>query len=93
MVTRRKDHEIRAVLHASPDGLTARQVRGKVVLLGRDGFNRAVARMGDVYIDRWVYVRPGVRPSAVYCAVAVPADCPKPDKKFPCKNVTLKRTW
>lgn len=73
--------EVRALLRANPDGLTCAEIM--FMLQTQDNHVRdAVKAMPDVYIDRWVYPRTGPV-AAVWCAVAVPEDCPRPEGKKP----------
>lgn len=78
-------HEtLRRLLREHADGLTVRQ------LCANTGFNkmtvgRVLETMPDVYVDRYASACAGTRGqpfSAVYCAVHVPEDCPKPDPKI-----------
>jgi hypothetical protein len=73
-------HELRALLRANPDGLTVKQIcdiTGKQDSVTR----RALDGMADVYRDRWIVEPTGRRPIAVFVAVQVPEDCPRPDIK------------
>jgi hypothetical protein len=75
-------HQIRALLRANPDGLTVKQIcdiTGKKDSVTR----RALEGMTDVYRDRWIDrgTHRGGRPMAVFVAVQVPEDCPRPDIK------------
>jgi hypothetical protein len=66
---------IRAALDKEPDGMTANQL----VLAAQscpESIRKALARMGDVYIDRWV--KEGTQFCAVHCLAFVPEDCPHP---------------
>jgi hypothetical protein len=68
--------EIRALLLARPDGLTTRDL--VVATKASDkSVRHSLGSMPDVYIDRWEFPRQGPL-AAVYCAVEVPEDCPRP---------------
>lgn len=75
---------LRAVLLDHPDGLTAREAGGAVGV-ARVSAIQALQRMPDVYIDRYL-VRPSLPPTAVWVAVAIPPNCPKPAIKYPEKK-------
>ena len=68
-------NRIREALQKQEDGMTVGQltlaVRGSP-----EAIRKALSRMGDSYIDRWV--KEGWNFSAVHCLVAVPEDCPRP---------------
>lgn len=70
--------EVRALLLANPEGLTIRQI-----VVGTQSSDNNVRSsltcMPDVYIDRWEFPRQGPI-SAVYVAVPIPEDCPRPNR-------------
>lgn len=70
---------LRAVLLDHPDGLTAREA-GDAAGVVRVSAIQALQRMADVYIDRYLD-RPGLPPTAVWMAVPIPPNCPKPPIK------------
>lgn len=76
---RSRQTQIRALLRASPDGLTTGEIASRV-----DGsaasIHRTLQRMPDTYIDRWVRREDAqTRPlCAVWCAVVPPDNCPRP---------------
>jgi hypothetical protein len=75
-------HELRALLRANPDGLTVKQICD--ITKKQDSVTRrALDGMADVYRDRWLDRGPhrGGRSIAVFVAVQVPEDCPRPDVK------------
>ena len=41
-----------------------------------EAIRKALSRMGDSYIDRWI--KDGWNFAAVHCLVSVPEDCPRP---------------
>lgn len=74
--------DIRLALREEPDGLTAFQV-AQVTGLAADCVRQALANMPDVYIDRWEQPAKtkgykGKTWRAVYIAVTVPPNTPKP---------------
>ena len=76
---------IRAMLHANPDGIRAREIQDALPGISRaTTIMRTLHRMPDAYIDRW-YLGQGTRGQfeAVWCAVVKPKDCPYPtDRSF-----------
>ena len=76
---------IRAMLHANPDGIRAREIQDALPGISRaTTIMRTLHRMPDAYIDRW-HLGQGTRGQfeAVWCAVVPPADCPYPtDRSF-----------
>ena len=75
---------IRSVLKNNPDGLTAKQIYS-ITNINKESIRVALKNMPDVYVDRWLGARQGVREEAVWCVAEVPEDCPKPERKI--KNV------
>jgi hypothetical protein len=73
--------KLRATLRAHPDGLTARDA-GDAVGANRVCAIQALKCMPDVYIDRYM-TRPKLPPTAVWVAVPVPENCPRPRKAKP----------
>jgi len=75
---RKSNHAaIRALLHQNPDGLMVSEI-AKALGVKNDSIKVALRSMVDTYIDRWVRLR-GSPIAAVWCAVEVPTNCPKPD--------------
>ena len=75
---RKSNHAaIRALLHQNPDGLMVSEV-AKALGVKNDSIKVALRSMVDTYVDRWVKLRSAPM-AAVWCAVEVPANCPKPD--------------
>jgi len=66
---------IRATLNREPDGLTTFQLV-LAVHSCPESIRKALARMGDAYVDRWV--KEGTRYYQVHCLAFVPEDCPHP---------------
>lgn len=69
---------IRALLRKHDDGLNAMQI-ARHLNLSADSIRHALSKMPDTYIDRWEGPNYG-QYTAVWCAVEVPEDCPKPSK-------------
>ena len=69
---------IRAILRMFPDGLSVNEICAKTGISSRSVYPM-LKKMPDCYIDRW---KTGRRqpPMAIWCAVEVPEDCPKPRK-------------
>lgn len=68
--------EIRALLLRHPDGMTVSRLT--ILTKATDkSVRHSLGSMPDVYIDRWEFPRQGPL-AAVYCAVEVPEDCPRP---------------
>lgn len=74
---RSRHNAIRRVLREHPDGLTVKQLEAYT---GFDtgSLRQALKIMPDCYIDRWLMCKN--QWGAVWCAVVVPENCPKPDE-------------
>ncbi|MBU3577545.1 hypothetical protein [Polynucleobacter sp. UK-Kesae-W10] len=71
--------KIRALLRKFPEGMTLKEINH--VIQGKSlSIYRAIKRMPDVYCSHWVEPH-GEKAQAVYKAVHVPDDCPRPAKK------------
>ena len=70
---------LRMLLRANPDGLDVGTIAN---YLEREPSNvRARLKdMPDAYIDRWIK-QSGNPPTAIWCVVVPPENCPKPDIK------------
>ena len=67
---------LRQALRAAPDGLTASELMVELGLSTRTvQIYSSLKGMPDVYIDRWATPYN----AAVYVAVEVPANCPRPE--------------
>ena len=66
---------IRAALDKEPDGMTICNLT-LALKSNPESIRKALARMGDAYVDRWV--KEGRGYSGVYCLAFVPEDCPHP---------------
>ena len=72
--------DIRALLKQHEDGLTANEI-SELLKLNRDSVKNALNTMPDVYIDRWLEARQGLREQSVWCVANIPENCPKPNRK------------
>ena len=68
---------VRNTLRFNPDGLTLNEIARQSGVPYRY-VHRAVAKMPDVYIDRWQPPMGTSQYQAVWCAVEVPDNCPHP---------------
>jgi hypothetical protein len=70
---------LRTLLRDNPDGL---DVGTMANYLEREPGNirKILNTMPDAYIDRWVRAN-GNPPTAIWCVVVPPENCPKPDTK------------
>ena len=69
---------IRTALRANPEGLTTSQIARKTRLFPCD-IGKSCAAMPDVYIKEWIKKTQGaIRDSAVFVAVQVPQNAPRP---------------
>lgn len=76
----RLNHAIlREILRKYPDGLTAPEL-ARILDKPPADVRRSVNSMPDVYIDRWTAPKRG-QTAAVYVAVEVPENCPRPRSK------------
>jgi predicted Zn-ribbon and HTH transcriptional regulator len=76
----RLQERIRQVLREVPDGLTVNEIWAALDIpldTRSTEVYKALKRMPDVYIDRWTRYPT----AAVYVAVEVPANCPKPERQ------------
>jgi len=71
-----KQHQIRKLLWANPEGLTAKQIAD---MLDADvvSTHAQVKKMVDSYIIGWTEGRP----RALWAVVITPEDCPRPAKR------------
>lgn len=68
---------VRSTLRIHSDGLTLNEIAHFAGVPYRYA-HRAVAKMPDVYIDRWQPPRGASPYQAVWCSVPVPDNCPHP---------------
>jgi len=72
---------IRSLLkNGKNEGMSVNEIEAKT------GFNqvtlrKCLNRMPDAYIDRWFYPHGCGHPTAIWCVVDVPENCPKPNKR------------
>lgn len=73
--------QVRKILRDNPDGLTIKEIAEQ---MGRDikHLHVTLRAMPDTYIDRWIQTKPQAQWSAIWCAVEVPADCPRPERRW-----------
>jgi len=74
---------VRAALRANPDGATVRELADETCLT-TSAVAQILPGMPDTYVDRWQAITKGKGAgawAAVWCAVEVPADCPKPEPR------------
>lgn len=70
---------VREALRQAPDGKTLCEL-ARIVRKPHGNILQAIEKMPDVYIDRWAPAKSGRwKYAAVYVAVEVPEDAPKPD--------------
>lgn len=81
---------IRKLLRDNPDGLSTNEIKRALNL--PDSVRKSLSAMPDVYIDRWAFRKePGRvrgRMVAIWCAVEVPENCPRPTPKRRRKSMT-----
>ena len=70
---------IRDVLLAAEDGMTLKEIAGKLNV-DIEAIRASIRNVWGVYIDRWTHATRGQH-SAVYMCVAVPENAPKPRRK------------
>ncbi len=76
--------DIRALLRAHPDGLTAEQIHRELPhITSITTIRNCLERMPDAFIDRWTKTR-NCRGQylAIWCVVVPPANCPYPTDRF-----------
>lgn len=73
------------------NGHPAIQIDGGAKLIRRELWKEMHGEIG-VYIDRW-FARGPKRLSPVWCAVSVPANCPKPATKLPTRSQSRYRAF
>jgi hypothetical protein len=70
--------QLRKLLWAHPEGLTAKQV-ADILHDDINNIHRRLKQMVDTYILGWT--NGGSRPCALWAVVVTPKDCPRPPKK------------
>lgn len=71
---------IRALLRANSDGMDVGTI-ANTVNREPENVRRVLNTMPDAYIDRWARFGGVGRPSAIWCVVVPPANCPPPELK------------
>ena len=71
---------VRKLLRDNPDGMDVGTIANTV---DREPSNvrRMLETMPDAYIDRWTRFGGKGMPSAIWCVVIPPENCPRPDTK------------
>ena len=71
---------VRQLLRLNPDGMDVGTIAN---VLDREPNNirRVLSTMPDAYIDRWTHHGGTGMPSAIWCVVVPPENCPRPDAK------------
>jgi hypothetical protein len=73
-------YAVRQLLRDNPDGMDVGTISNR---LEREPSNirRLLGAMPDAYIDRWTRFGGAGMPSAIWCVVVPPENCPRPDAK------------
>lgn len=71
--------KLREMLKRHPDGLGVGEIASRLDI-PEPAVRASLKSMPDVYIDRWIPAR-NRGWAAIWCAVDVPEDCPKPEGK------------
>jgi len=73
-------HAVRKLLRDNPDGMDVGTIANTV---DREPSNvrRMLETMPDAYIDRWTRFGGKGMPSAIWCVVIPPENCPRPETK------------
>ena len=71
---------VRQLLRLHPDGMDVGTIAN---ILDREtgSIRRILNTMPDAYIDRWTHFGGTGMPSAIWCVVVPPENCPRPDAK------------
>jgi hypothetical protein len=73
----RRIAQVRALLHANPDGLTVAEILERIPSMYQAHLARILRAMPDSYIDRWVRGKTPGAHRAVWCVIVPPEDCPR----------------
>lgn len=79
---------VRDLLKINDEGLDVGTI-ANTLNLEPENVRRVLKRMPDAYIDRWTRSGGTGMPSAIWCVVVPPANCPRPDPK---RAVKVKQT-
>jgi hypothetical protein len=71
---------LRTLLRNNPDGMDV-QTMAHYLDLEVPSVRKRLVEMPDAYIDRWMYHGKKGMPSAIWCVVVPPENCPRPDPK------------
>lgn len=71
---------IRELLRKNPDGMDVGTI-ANTVQREPENVRRLLKLMPDAYIDRWTRFGGVGRPSAIWCVVVPPENCPQPETK------------
>jgi len=76
----RATQSVRELLINNPDGMDVYTIANNI---NREPCNvrRVLKAMPDAYIDRWTHYGGTGMPSAIWCVVVPPENCPRPDAK------------
>lgn len=78
-------HSIRTLLRNTPDGMDVGTI-ANTTQREPENVRRILKTMPDAYIDRWTRFGGIGRPSAIWCVVVPPENCPPPELKRRRKN-------
>lgn len=84
---------VRALLRGNPDGMDVGTIANT---LDREpnGIRKVLITMPDAYIDRWTHYGGTGMPTAIWCVVVPPENCPRPDpKRSPVKRKDESRLY
>jgi len=73
-------HSIRALLRINPDGMDVGTI-ANTTNREPENVRRLLKTMPDAYIDRWTRFGGIGKPSAIWCVVVPPENCPPPETK------------
>jgi hypothetical protein len=68
---------IRALLRKTGDGLSVNEIQSKTGI-EQGLIRKCLGKMPDAYIDRWTAGKFRAPPTAIWCVVEVPENCPRP---------------
>jgi predicted DNA-binding transcriptional regulator AlpA len=71
---------VRAALKQSEDGLSTKEM-AEMTGISQNALYRVLDAMPDTYIDRWTFPHGIGHPTAIWCVVDVPENCPKPSRR------------
>lgn len=71
---------LRTLLRNSPDGMDVHTLAHHLDL-DPPNVRKRLVEMPDAYIDRWTHYGGKGMPSAIWCVVVPPENCPRPDPK------------